>query len=48
MFRRQSSSKLQEEKEGAGRGRERGGRAEVKRGGRGGGIGERGEGNELI
>lgn len=47
MFRRQSSIKLQEEKEGAGRGRERGGRAEVKRGGRG-GIGERGEGNELI
>ena len=43
MFRHQSGSKLQEE--GAGRGRERGGRGEVKRGGRG---GERGEGSELI
>lgn len=36
MFRCQSSSKFQEEEEGAGRGRERGGRGEVKRGGRGG------------
>lgn len=43
MFRRQSSTKLQEEKEGAGRGRERVWESRSKRGGRG-GIGERGEG----